>query len=194
MTNIDCVPNGALILDPNDPFEAALIPMLQTNRAKRRDYAVDGDPFSNFAATAEGLGLTGFGARESALFNVLQKVARLKALRENGRMDETANEAVEDTYLDLAVYSVILLAIVRQEQARLADLEARKAAEAQHFRNMQDGINTAALQASERAAAMPSIRFNGESVPTGTVNTTDFAASVTRNIEQMRRSYVRGID
>jgi len=174
------------LLDPNDPFDAALIPMVLTNRAKRRDYAVDGDPFSNFAATADGLGLTGFGAKESALFNVLQKVARLKALRENGRMEDTANEAVEDTYLDLAVYSVILLAIVRQENAKAADLAEKKAAAAAHFSRMQDGINDAVERADEVMAKMaPAITFD---VPV--------AHGLTREDVQrgLRRTYERGIN
>jgi hypothetical protein len=104
------------ILDPNDPFDAALIPIVETNRRKRKDYAADGDPFSNFKATAGGLGLDGFGPTEAAIFNVLQKLARLQSLRTNGRLHDTANEAVIDTYLDLAVYSIIAYAIALQEQ------------------------------------------------------------------------------
>lgn len=110
-------PLSSITLNPNDPFDAALIPIVQTNRRKRKDYAADGDPFSNFKTTAELLGLESFGAAESALFNVLQKVARLQSLRMNGRMAETVNESVTDTYLDLAVYAIILYAIVLQGQA-----------------------------------------------------------------------------
>lgn len=99
-------------LDPNDPFDRALIPIVLTNRRKRQDYAIDGSPFSNFKDTSDLLGLKGFEAREAAYFNLLQKVVRLKSLRMNGRFDEAANEAVEDTFLDLAVYGVITLGIV----------------------------------------------------------------------------------
>lgn len=98
-------------LDPNDPFEAVVLDMVKTNRAKRADYAVDGSPFSNFDDTANALGIDGFNAVDSALFNVNQKIARLRSLRKNGRMDDTANESVTDTYLDLAVYACIALAI-----------------------------------------------------------------------------------
>lgn len=108
--------DNAVTLDPNDPFDAALIPIVETNRRKRKDYAKDGDPFSNFKATAEGLGLDGFGPTEAAIFNVLQKLARLQSLRANNRLHDTANEAVIDTYLDLAVYSIIAYAIVLEEQ------------------------------------------------------------------------------
>ena len=90
-------------LDPSDPFDAALIPIVQTNRRKRADYAKDGDPFSSFRTSSDLLGLAGFGPVEAALFNITQKLSRLKSLRENGRMDDPQNEAVADTYLDLAV-------------------------------------------------------------------------------------------
>jgi hypothetical protein len=105
----------SVTLDPDDPFDAALIPIVETNRRKRRDYAVSGDPFSNFTTTSGLLGLDGFGPVEAALFNVAQKLARLQALRKNGRLEDPANEAVIDTYLDLAVYGIITYALARQE-------------------------------------------------------------------------------
>lgn len=107
-------PGSPITLDPNDPFDAALIPIVETNRRKRADYAKDGDPFSNFKTTSTMLGVDGFGPAEGAYFNVLQKVARLQSLRANGRMHDTRNESVNDTYLDLAVYAIILYAIVLQ--------------------------------------------------------------------------------
>jgi hypothetical protein len=108
-------PQNRITLDPNDPFDAALIPIVETNRRKRKDYAKDGDPFSNFKVTSQGLGMAEFGPTEAALFNVLQKLARLQSLRANGRLRDTANEAVIDTYLDLAVYAIIAYAIALQE-------------------------------------------------------------------------------
>lgn len=95
-------------LDPSDPFESALIPMVRTNRAKRADYALDGSPWSNFEDTARAVGIAPV---DSATFNVAQKLSRLRALRANGRLDAPRNEAVSDTYLDMAVYAVIALAI-----------------------------------------------------------------------------------
>jgi hypothetical protein len=103
-------------LDPADPFDAALIPLVEMNRRKRKDYAADDDPFSNFRATSGMLGIPGFGPAEAALFNVTQKIARLQALRVNGRMAETANEPVIDSFLDLAVYAIIAYAIVLQQE------------------------------------------------------------------------------
>jgi hypothetical protein len=106
----------AVTLDPSDPFDAALIPLVETNRRKRADYAKDGDPFSSFTTSAELLGLKGFGAIEAALFNMAQKMTRLQSLRANGRMDDPQNEAVADTYLDLAVYGILTYAIAKQSQ------------------------------------------------------------------------------
>lgn len=98
-------------LNPDDPFEYALIRIVEMNRKKRRDYSEDGSPFSNFELSSNMLAIDGFGPREAAYFNVLQKAARLTSLRLNGRMDDVANESVTDTYLDLAVYGVITYAL-----------------------------------------------------------------------------------
>lgn len=105
-----------LTLSVDDPFDAVLMDIVETNRRKRRDYAHDGsDPFTNFRVTSELLGLEGFGPAESALFNILQKIARLQSLRVNGRMDDPANEAVADTVLDLAVYGIIYTALTKEK-------------------------------------------------------------------------------
>lgn len=103
---------GPETLNPDDPFERVLIKMVKTNRLKRKDYARDADVFSNFHTTAP---FTATGTPEwSALFNVVQKLARLESLQINGRLDDPENEAVEDTFLDLAVYAVIAYAIYKQ--------------------------------------------------------------------------------
>lgn len=109
---------AAITLDPNDPFEKQLIAIVETNRRKRKDYALDGDPFSNFRMTSDLLGIPGFGPTEAALFNVIQKLIRLHSLRKNGRIHDTANESVTDTYLDAAVYTVITYAIEMQRQGK----------------------------------------------------------------------------
>lgn len=102
------------LLNEDDPIEAALLRIRDINRKKRADYAVDGSPFSNFELSSAALGLSGFGPIEAALFNITQKMARLSALRANGRLYSPANEAVGDTYLDLATYAVIALAMYEE--------------------------------------------------------------------------------
>jgi hypothetical protein len=109
-----------IILREDDPFEAALIPIVETNRRKRADYAHDGDPFSNFEATASFLGIPRW---MSAHFNVVQKMARISSLWANGRINDTANESVEDTVLDAAVYGVIAYAIYLNDKSKTEDSE-----------------------------------------------------------------------
>lgn len=107
-------PTPAIIaLDPDDPFEATLISVVATNRAKRADYATDGDIFSNFREVAAQMGFASPVTAVDAL--IATKQARLKALTANGR--EPGNESVADTYLDRAVYSVIALALIREGEA-----------------------------------------------------------------------------
>lgn len=98
-------------LDPEEPFDAVLIKMLQTHRAKRRDYAGDDHPNQNFYDSAYQLDLTG-GHSVEALIGTKQ--ARLRILLPRLWKDSTsqpANEGTEDTLLDRAVYSVIALTI-----------------------------------------------------------------------------------
>ena len=123
------VPSDSVLLNKFDPFESVLINIVDTNRKKRKDYAADGDPFSNFETSSDLLGLQGFGPIEASLFNVTQKLARLKALRTNGRMRDTANESVADTYLDLAVYAVITYAIYMQQTNRISEAESVRSTE-----------------------------------------------------------------
>ncbi|HSW91327.1 MAG TPA: hypothetical protein VLG09_01615 [Candidatus Saccharimonadales bacterium] len=103
-----------LQLDPTDKFDRVIIEMVEMNRKKRRDYAADTDIFSNFRDVAGNLGVEGFGPAESAYVLLLTKVARLRSLRVNGRMADPSNESVLDTFLDLAVYATIVLAMVKE--------------------------------------------------------------------------------
>jgi len=108
-----------IVLDPSQPFERALIGMVITYRNKKADYAVDGDPFSNFSDTAD---WADFKYRwQSSLFNCVQKLSRIKALIKNGRDSATANEPVDDTLLDNAVYAVIAYAQHLFDEGRTLD-------------------------------------------------------------------------
>lgn len=99
-------------LNPNDPFEAVLIEMVETNRRKRHDYAGDSHFLSNFYETAEQLSLS---AGHSVEQLIATKQARLKVLLPrlwdvNNPM-VVNNEPIEDTLLDRAVYSVLAMCI-----------------------------------------------------------------------------------
>lgn len=93
-------------LDPDNPVHAVLIKIAKMNDRKGADYATDVDPWSNFRDQANHFNIALY---EAADFSELQKLSRLKALRHNGRAP--ANEALEDTYLDKAVYAVLACAM-----------------------------------------------------------------------------------
>lgn len=97
-------------LDPNQPFEAALIKMVQTNRAKRADYASDENPLSNFYETADHVSLT---AGHSVELLIATKQSRLKNLLKKHftGTGKPQNEGIEDSLLDRAVYAVIAMTI-----------------------------------------------------------------------------------
>lgn len=108
--------NVAADLDPNDPFDKVILKMVEVNRAKRRDYALDGGFDSNFTDVAFNLGIDDFGNVESAYVLLLTKVARIRSLRKNGRMEDPSNESVVDTFVDLANYAVLCLAMIQEKQ------------------------------------------------------------------------------
>jgi hypothetical protein len=83
--------------------------------SKNADYADDRDWKSNFVDVAEQLG---FDHHTAAEVLIAVKQARLKSLRVNGRTP--VNEAVIDTVLDRAVYSVIALAMQIEDTAEEA--------------------------------------------------------------------------
>jgi hypothetical protein len=94
-------------LNLDDPFEASIAVMVELNRKKRADYALDSDPWSNFRQTATRAGMD--SPLDAVVFNIEQKLVRLQALKANGR--QPRNESVNDTWLDIAVYSAIGLTI-----------------------------------------------------------------------------------
>jgi hypothetical protein len=101
---------------------------------KQTDYGRTGDPFSNVRAS-EAFGIPGW---IGALTRANDKMRRLQKFAAEGNL---ANESVEDSLIDLAVYAIIGLILYREEQSeervqRLIDnLEnhAEKLAEANTF-------------------------------------------------------------
>jgi hypothetical protein len=85
--------------------------MAETHRKKAKDYAGNDHPNSNFYHTGAQLGLTSGHAVESL---IATKQARLRVLLPALWANENngpANEGIDDTLLDRAVYSVIALTI-----------------------------------------------------------------------------------
>jgi hypothetical protein len=67
---------------------------------KSSDYGKGDDPFANVRATEE----WGIPAWIGAMIRLNDKVARLKSLAANGSLN---NEAAIDSFMDIAVYSLI---------------------------------------------------------------------------------------
>lgn len=106
-----------ITLDPNNDFESVLIKMVQTSRAKRADYAGDGEddhPWQNFYDSAYQLGNT---AGHSVETLIATKQARLRILMPKFWEGKGGpkNEPIKDTLLDRAVYSVIAVCLWNEE-------------------------------------------------------------------------------
>jgi len=86
----------------NPKFEKIIQRMVDMHAKKSKDYAQDANPYSNFEFAAAATGLT---VGEVFRVMIAIKMARLRELEDG---EKTANfEAVEDTRLDLAVYSAL---------------------------------------------------------------------------------------
>ena len=91
-------------------FSEILQQMQDTHDRKRNDYAAD-DPFGNFRES-ERLGIP---AWKGALIRLSDKYTRIMNLAA-GREQMVKDETIEDTLLDLAVYSIIVLCLRQEAQ------------------------------------------------------------------------------
>lgn len=76
---------------------------------KQKDYGKDDDPFSNIRSS-EDFGIDGW---VGALVRGNDKMRRLQKAARGGQL---VNESVEDSLLDLAVYTIVGLILFREEQ------------------------------------------------------------------------------
>jgi hypothetical protein len=93
-----------------DPrFHALLKEIADLHDKKQEDYGTDGDPFANVRASRD------FGVSPwiGAVIRLHDKVIRLKSFSRRGVL---ANESVEDSLLDIAVYALIALVLYREER------------------------------------------------------------------------------
>lgn len=93
----------------DERFKAILHELQEMHDKKQADYGKKGDPFSNIRSS-EDFGIPGWvGAlvRGNDKMRRLQKASNGTPLR---------NESVEDSLLDLAVYTIVSLILYREEQ------------------------------------------------------------------------------
>jgi hypothetical protein len=76
---------------------------------KQQDYGTDEDPFANVRAATD----YGIPAWVGAAIRMNDKMRRLQAFARNGTL---ANEGVEDSFKDLAVYAIIGLILFEEDQ------------------------------------------------------------------------------
>lgn len=96
-------------LSPQQQFHAILSEMGETFDRKNKDYGQDNDPFANVRRSEQ----WGIAPWIGAMVRATDKVTRLQTYAQKGTL---ANEGVEDSLLDLAVYSIIALLLFREQQ------------------------------------------------------------------------------
>lgn len=85
-------------------FKELIDEMYALTQRKNADYAGEKDPFKNFRE----FGTTGFLVRMS------DKWSRIRNLLSSGKAPAVKDEKVEDTLLDLATYSILLICWLRE--------------------------------------------------------------------------------
>jgi hypothetical protein len=104
---------------PHRPsFESILEELNDMQLRKGKDYGSQTDPLANICAGED------FGIRPwiNAILRAHDKVMRIKAYVRKGKL---ANERVEDSLLDLAVYTIHALRLYREDEA-MAEVEDTK--------------------------------------------------------------------
>lgn len=88
----------------NPKFHSALQKMAEVHDKKSADYAHDGNRYSNFEEAAA---IAGVSVDDVFAVLIGIKLSRLRELLKSGKTPN--NESIQDTRLDLAVYSVLWL-------------------------------------------------------------------------------------
>lgn len=93
----------------SERFHEILRELGELHDRKQADYGTDNDPFANIRASAE------FGIRPvlGAILRANDKVNRIKIWILKGALK---NESIEDSLRDNAVYNIIALVLLEQEQ------------------------------------------------------------------------------
>jgi hypothetical protein len=107
-------------LDPTDPFESILLDMVTLHRKKKADYGSDDNPLSNFDKVAALVPIPEYDATYDCLTMVIRKLSRIENLvnKAGGWKVKAKNESLEDSLIDLAVYSVLLLELYRRDYGK----------------------------------------------------------------------------
>jgi len=100
-------PTGQKVMTGDSRFSTILRQMEYLHNKKQSDYGRSHDPFANVRAS-EDFGIPGWvGA-------VVRANDKMKRLQKFAQGDNLVNESVEDSFLDLAVYSIIGLILFQE--------------------------------------------------------------------------------
>lgn len=87
--------------------------MAEITKAKNADYTGNsGDPFANFTRV-EAVGIC--STEQGFLTRMMDKMARINSFVQNNNL-QVKDESVEDTLLDLANYSLLMLGYIRSKK------------------------------------------------------------------------------
>ena len=103
-------------LSPQQQFHAILSEMGETFDRKNKDYGQDSDPFANVRQSEQ----WGIAPWIGAMVRAGDKMTRLETFVQKGTL---ANEGVEDSLLDLAVYAIIALLLFREQGGEKTPVE-----------------------------------------------------------------------
>ena len=92
----------------SDTFTDILAEMQALHDLKAKDYGTDEDPLANI----RGVQACGITPLLGVIIRLNDKMKRLQAFAKKGSL---ANESVEDTFRDMAVYSIIALQLMREK-------------------------------------------------------------------------------
>ena len=137
----------------NHNFHAILKEMGDLHDLKNKDYGQSHDPYANVRGSTE----WGIPAWKGAMVRANDKIKRLQKFAKTG---ELANESVEDSFKDLAVYTIIALDLYRQEM----ESESKKRQEelqekTRQVLHLQDKIAHMGDPGDESKAIRPGIDF-----------------------------------
>ena len=94
-------------VDDKTPFLEIVDEIVAMHNKKQADYGRTGDPFANVRASSD----FGVDAWKGCMIRANDKMRRIQSFAVKGSLE---NESLEDSLLDLAVYSIIGLVLFRE--------------------------------------------------------------------------------
>ncbi len=92
-------------------FKKILDELWELHQKKNQDYGTNEDPYSNIRGSTD----WGIDAWRGAMLRANDKIKRLQKYAKTGQLK---NESVEDSFLDLSVYTVIALLLWREANVK----------------------------------------------------------------------------